>query len=298
MPSAVSKAGFLVLDKPADLTSRAAVDHAELWFPSMKLGHAGTLDPAATGVLVIGVGSPATRLLECVQEQEKVYQSTFVLGATSITDDAEGTLTPRTVTQLPTPEELAQQLQRLVGTISQTPPAYSAALVAGTRAYELARQGKEVALPPRPVVIYALVLRRYTYPELDVEIRCGKGTYVRSIARDLGEALQTGAYVKTLRRTRIGPFTLVDAVPWTASQSEAQAAMLPLLKAISGFAQANLTDDECRRICLGQGIAWKTEEKVAAGEVALLDSKNEVIGLGDYDPTKHLLRPMKIFRRP
>src|SRR5262245_9325941 len=104
MPSLGPTSGFLVLDKPPGLTSRAAVDHAQRWFPRAKLGHAGTLDPAATGVLVIGVGSPATRLLEYVQEQEKVYQSTFVLGATSTTDDAEGTVTPRTIERLPTQE--------------------------------------------------------------------------------------------------------------------------------------------------------------------------------------------------
>jgi tRNA pseudouridine55 synthase len=298
MPSIASTSGFLVLDKPFGLTSRAAVDHAQRWFPRSKLGHAGTLDPAATGVLVIGVGSSATRLLEYVQEQEKVYESTFVLGAGSTTDDAEGTITPCTVGRLPTEEDVTTQLRRFVGRISQAPPAYSAALVDGTRAYELARQGKAVSLTPRSVTVYAITLQRYDYPELDVEIRCGKGTYVRSIARDLGNALQTGGYVKTLRRTRIGPFTLTDAVPWAATTAEAQAALLPLFKAVSGFPHANLSDDETRRICLGQTMAWSPGEKIAAGQVVLLDSKQELIGLGEYEPTKRRLSPIKIFKKP
>lgn len=298
MPGSVSTSGFIVLDKPRDLTSRAAVDRAERWFPGMKLGHAGTLDPVATGVLVIGVGSPATRLLECIQEQEKVYEATFVLGATSTTDDAEGTISPQVIGQIPLEEEVARQLQRFIGTISQVPPAYSAALIDGTRAYELARKGKPVILPARSVVIYAVTEQRYAYPEVDVEIRCGKGTYVRSIARDLGESLQTGAYVKTLRRTRTGPFTLADALAWTATGAEAQRSLLPLLKAVSGFTQASLTDDECRRIGLGQSIAWKTGEKTPSSQIALLDANKELIGLGEYDLTHQRLKPIKVFRKP
>jgi tRNA pseudouridine55 synthase len=168
-------------------------------------------------------------------------------------------------------------------------------LVDGTRAYELARQGKSVVLASRSVVIYSIELQRYTYPELDVEIRCGKGTYVRSIARDLGESLGTGAYVKALRRTRIGSFTLADATPWEAAP---QVALHPCLKAVSGLVQTTLNDDEIRRICLGQSITWKAREEGFGSQAALLDSMKELIGLGEYDPFHQRLRPIKVFRKP
>jgi tRNA pseudouridine55 synthase len=283
--SSPSPSGFLVLDKPPGITSRDAVDHAQKWFPKARLGHAGTLDPAATGVLVIGVGPTATRLIEYIQQQEKVYQSTFALGAISTTDDGDGTLTPLDVAAPPPRSEVETSLQRFVGTIHQTPPAFSAALVQGQRAYTRARRGEDVTLSARPVTVHRLDLLRYEYPELDVEITCGKGTYIRSIARDLGAAVKTGAYVACLRRTRIGRFTVDQAVPWDADTEAAWTALHPLLAGLPTFPRVEVTQDELARLRQGQWLRGERPSLPAAGELALL-AEETLVGLGTYDAAK------------
>src|SRR5436305_9522235 len=165
--------GLLVLVKPGGLTSRDAVDRALRWFPrGTRVGHTGTLDPLATGVLVLCVGV-ATRLTEYVQRMEKVYHAGLLLGARSETDDADGVIKSVHVAQPPDPATVTGQLQGFIGEIEQVPPAFSAAKVIGRRAYDLARQGQEVALEPRRVRIDAIDLIAYAYPRLELEIRCG-----------------------------------------------------------------------------------------------------------------------------
>jgi len=288
--------GFLVLDKPSGITSRDAVDHAQHWFPKVRLGHAGTLDPAATGVLVLGVGPAATRLIEYVQQQEKVYRSTFVLGATSTTDDGDGNVTPQPLAIPPDQVAVETALRQFVGRFSQTPPAYSAALVQGQRAYSKARRGEEVVLAPRPVEVYRIDLLRYDYPQLDVEILCGKGTYIRSIARDLGAALQTGGYVSQLRRTRVGGFTMELVVPWDAASDEALARVQPLLSAVAGLPRVIATGEEVARLRLGQ---WLRGERSIenTGHVAILCG-GALVGIGAYDPAQRVLRPTKMLQAP
>jgi tRNA pseudouridine55 synthase len=284
---------FAVLDKPAGLTSRDAVDHAQTWFPRTKLGHAGTLDPAATGVLVVAVGPTATRLIEYVQRQDKVYRTTFHLGATSTTDDADGEIarydSPR---DPPSRDQVECTLRQFLGTIEQVPPAYSAAKVQGVRAYTKARRGEEVALAPRPVTIHRIDVLRYDYPELDLEITCGKGTYIRSLARDLGQRLGIGGYVSTLRRTRTGPFTLDHAIPWDTSPDQARSHMLPLLMAITDLPRLELTAAELTR--LRQGQVLPIIQPLPHGDVALL-FENSLAGLATYDPARRLLRALKMF---
>src|SRR5262249_45363855 len=158
-----------------------------------RLGHTGTLDPLATGVLVLCVGS-ATRLADYVQRMSKTYRSLFRLGARSDTDDADGAVTPVAGAAAPEPAALEACLRQFVGTIEQVPPAYSAAKVTGQRAYDLARRGREVSLQARAVQVHGIEVLRYDYPELEVEVRCGKGTYIRALARDLGARLGCGAY--------------------------------------------------------------------------------------------------------
>src|SRR5262245_17587642 len=190
--------GLLVLDKPAGLTSRDAVDRAQRWLPrGVKVGHAGTLDPLATGVLVLCLGS-ATRLVEYVQRMGKTYRSVFRLGGTSDSDDADGAITPVEGAKDPGRDAVAAALAAFVGQLTQVPPAYSAAKVAGRRSYDLARGGESVDLKPRTVEVYGIDLLRYAWPEAEVEVRCGKGTYIRSLARDLGRQLGCGGYVQTL----------------------------------------------------------------------------------------------------
>jgi tRNA pseudouridine55 synthase len=287
-------AAFLILDKPSGITSRDAVDHAQRWFPKAKLGHAGTLDPLATGVLVLGIGGTATRLIEYIQQQEKMYRSTFILGATSTTDDADGIVTAGEVPSVPDDDAVHSALQQFVGTISQTPPAYSAARVQGQRAYTKARRGEVIHLAPRPVLVHQIDLLRYEYPEIDVELRCGKGTYIRSIARDLGIVLKTGGYVGRLRRTRIGAFRVEDAVAWDASPTDAQAALHPLLTAVPTLPQFQLNEEELTRLRQGQVVRSENETVHESGEVALLFN-HKLVGIGHYDPAVGQLRPTKMF---
>ncbi|HJZ54556.1 MAG TPA: tRNA pseudouridine(55) synthase TruB, partial [Gemmataceae bacterium] len=184
--------GLLVIDKPGGMTSRDVVNRVQKWFPrKTKIGHTGTLDPLATGVLVVCVGA-ATRLADFVQGMGKTYASRFRLGTTSTTDDADGEVTANPAAVPPSCEQIDAAIPAFLGNIEQVPPAFSALKVAGERAHDLARQGKDVALAARTVRIGAIRVLGYEWPWLDVEIDCGKGTYIRSIARDLGTKLGCG----------------------------------------------------------------------------------------------------------
>jgi tRNA pseudouridine55 synthase len=199
--------GIIVLDKPAGISSARAVDAVKRLLPrGTKIGHAGTLDPFATGVLVLLVGR-STRECESLMSQPKAYDATVKLGATTETLDPES---PE-VTYVPQ-EQVQRALAQFRGTIMQRPPAFSAMKVDGRRAYDLSRSGKPPVLEPRRVTIYSIELTRYDWPFVDLAIDCGRGTYIRSIARDLGEVLGVGGYVTQLRRTRVGAFDLANSV--------------------------------------------------------------------------------------
>jgi len=278
--------GLLVLDKTAGMTSRDAVNKAQRWLPrKAKVGHTGTLDPLATGVLVLCLGR-ATRLAEYVQRMPKEYASAFVLGATSDSDDADGTVTMTPDAADPGEAAVRDGLARLIGTLSQVPPAYSAAHVDGRRAYDLARRGEEVKLDARAVDVYSIDVTRYVWPVLDVVVRCGKGTYIRSLARDLGAALGVGGYVTALRRTRVGPFTVDLAPPADATAEEALARVLPPELALAGLTRVELSADALRRLRQGQAVACD-----AVGECAVYDGARAVaIAEGDGAG----LRPVKV----
>ena len=247
--------GLLVVDKPAGCTSRNVVDRALRWFPRRtRLGHTGTLDPLATGVLVLCAGV-ATRLAEYVQRMDKVYRAGILLGACSDTDDLEGTLTTSVIGQPPERETVGRCLQEFVGEIEQVPPEYSAAKVIGRRAYDLARRGEEVALEPRRVHIYSIDLLDYSFPRLEVEVRCGRGTYIRSLARDLGTRLGCGALIEALRRTRVGPFIVEDALGLDADAGTAQSRLQPLSAAVADLARVTLGPGEINRLRLWPGCA-------------------------------------------
>ncbi len=286
--------GLVVLDKPAGITSRDAVDRALRWFGRRtKIGHTGTLDPFATGVLVLCLGQ-ATRLTEYVQGMSKTYRSVFVLGATSDTDDVEGTLTPTPPAAAPGREAVLAALASLVGTIEQVPPAYSAAKVAGRRAYDLARQGEEVSLRPRLVQVYAIDLLRYDYPEVEVEVRCGKGTYIRSLARDAGRALGCGAYVRQLRRTHVGPFAAEAAVSLEADSDTARAGLLPPGLALAELPRVVVSRDEAGRLRHGQSIGVPAGLAAQAGEVGVFDEAGGVVAVAQVDAARGELRPVKV----
>lgn len=211
-----SPSGFLVLDKPAGISSARALNAVKFRLPrGMKVGHAGTLDPFATGVLVVLVGR-ATKQCERVMGLPKGYEATLKLGATTATLDPES---PEVITegaQPPSAPAIERVLGRFVGDVVQVPPAFSAVKVSGRRAYELARGGSDVQVPPRSVRVDKLRLISYDWPTLQVELLCGRGFYVRSLARDIGTVLGTGAYLTALRRTVVGPFQVEAAAQFNA----------------------------------------------------------------------------------
>jgi tRNA pseudouridine55 synthase len=280
--------GFLVLDKPQGITSRDALDRAAKWFPrKTKIGHAGTLDPLATGVLVLAIGQ-ATRLIEYVQAMSKVYRTRITLGATSDTDDADGTITAD-LSVLPIDESTVRDaLRKFIGVIEQTPPAYSAARVQGKRAYDLARRGDDLTLAPRNVRIDRIDLCSFAWPHLELEVHCGKGTYIRSIARDLGNALGVGGYVAELRRLRIGSFKVEDAVSLDADASAAQSRLHPMTAAVGELQTVTVTADEIRRLRTGMSIPMDGE-----GKYAVLDEAGRLVAVGEVKNS--LFQPVKVF---
>lgn len=204
--------GVLNLDKPPGLTSARVVGAVKRLLPrGVKIGHAGTLDPFATGVLLLLVGR-ATKQCEALMGQPKQYLATIRLGATTPTDDLDSPTTPTPDAIMPSIDRLQAELAKFVGEIQQRPPAFSALWIAGRRAYDLAREGEKVELQPRTVRIDAVELVTYQPPDVQVRIDCGKGTYIRAIARDLGQVLGTGGYLTALRRTRVGRFHVDQAV--------------------------------------------------------------------------------------
>lgn len=208
--------GLLLLDKPQGWTSFDVVAKVRGVIQrevghKVKVGHSGTLDPAATGLLVLAIGR-ATKQLQGLTKLDKTYQAELTLGVTSTTDDSEGEQTPVRDASQPSEEQVQAVLRDLIGAIKQTPPAFSAIKIDGKRAYKLARAGKEVKLEPRVVTIHEITAVNYAYPRLSFEVSVSSGTYIRSLARDIGNALGTGAYLSGLRRTKIDSFDVADAI--------------------------------------------------------------------------------------
>ncbi len=205
--------GILVVDKPVGMTSHDVVQAVRNGTGIRRAGHTGTLDPRASGVLVILIG-PAVRLSEYVSASDKRYQAIIRLGAATDTYDAEGKFTRSSTTPIDiTEDQFETELKKFVGEIQQVPPPYSAVKVKGRKAYEMARNGEEVDLEPRLIQVYHLEVLEWAPPEVVVDVHCSSGTYVRSLANDLGDALGYGAYLVGLRRTKSGRFSLRDAVP-------------------------------------------------------------------------------------
>ena len=242
-----------------------------------KVGHAGTLDPLATGVLVVCVGS-ATRLTEYVQRMPKRYVGTFLLGRSSPTEDTDGTVTLLPDPPVPAPAEIEAAAEKLVGRLLQRPPAFSALKVAGRRSYDLARRGDAVELKPRQIEVYALKVTRYEYPELVLEIECSGGTYVRSLGRDLAESLGTAAVMSALVRTTIGPWSVETAAdPRTLTAENWQARLDPLRKAVSALPVRELTSAEDARV--RRGLYIPVTAAVEGQEIAAVDSNGQLVAI-------------------
>jgi len=247
--------GIVVVDKPTGLTSHDVVARLRRLAGTRRVGHAGTLDPMATGVLVVGIGQ-ATRLLGHLALTDKDYDATIRLGASTTTDDAEGEITAEAegeaLTEI-TDAAIAAAITDLTGDIEQVPSAVSAIKVDGVRAYKRARAGETVELAPRRVHIAAFDVLARRGADLDVHVSCSTGTYIRALARDLGAALGVGAHLTALRRTRVGGFTIEKAR--TLSQLEEHLDVVPLSAAVAAaFPRVDVTADEARRIGLGQRL--------------------------------------------
>jgi tRNA pseudouridine55 synthase len=210
--------GWVVLDKPVGMTSTHAVSRLKRIFNAKKAGHAGTLDPLASGILPIAFGE-ATKTVPFVQDGEKAYRFTIKFGIETDSDDSDGAVT-KTSDLRPTSDAILAALPGFIGEIMQKPPSFSAIKDNGERAYDMARDGEHVDLAARPVVIHSLLMVEYSPEHAVLEAQCGKGTYVRAIARDLGRMLGCLGHVTALRRTRVGPFLEMDSTPLAALEAE------------------------------------------------------------------------------
>jgi tRNA pseudouridine55 synthase len=284
--------GLLNIRKPYDVTSRDVVNHVQRLVRPARAGHAGTLDPLATGVLVVCVGT-ATRLIEFVQELPKSYSATFLLGRESETEDVEAPVTVLDDPPVPTRAELDAVLARFTGEILQRPPASSALKVQGRRAYALARRGQPVSLPPRPVTIRRLTILEYDYPAIRLSIECGSGTYIRSLGRDIAEALGTAAVMSALERTAIGPFTLGEACPLAELTGETLAVrLLPAIAAVQHFPRLTVGPTQVEEIAHGRTLPGTLP--AGARYAAAVDQQGALVALLRPVPDG-LLRPHRNF---
>ncbi len=275
--------GFLVINKPKGISSRAALNGVSRQLGKdsrgkrIRIGHAGTLDPMATGVLVSCIG-PATRLVSYVQNMPKKYIADFRLGFISDTEDVEGELIPVADPPAISRAEMQAVLPSFLGTISQLPPKFSALKINGKRAYQLAREGKDVKLAARPVEIIELRLASFSYPDFRLEIACGSGTYVRSLGRDIGVALGTGAVMTDLHRSSIGIFdeslALESAEP---SYEQCVKQMIPPLQGVAQLPTATLNPAEISGLNNGTPVSLPSRTEIK--EIAAIDEQNRLLAI-------------------
>ncbi len=293
-PSAESNlvSGVLVVDKPVGLTSHDVVQIIRRGTGIRRAGHTGTLDPRASGVLVVLIG-PAVRLSEFVSAEDKRYQATIRLGSSTDTFDAEGVVTEPEVDVDVSREQFTELLTEFVGEIEQTPPAYSAVRVNGQRAYDMARRGEEFELTPRIIHVHSLELLEWALPEVVVDVHCSSGTYIRSLANDIGEKLGTGAHLVGLRRSRSGRFTLRDAVSLRRLREAFETGtwaqhLIPAAEALADWPAVELDADMLEKVRNGHRIPAKegdTGLARAVSEQGDLVAVVEVDG-GEWQPRK------------
>lgn len=286
--------GWVVLDKPVGMTSTHAVSVVKRAFSAKKAGHAGTLDPLASGLLPIALGE-ATKTVPFVMDGRKAYQFTVAWGSQTETDDTEGRVIATSELR-PQEDAIAALLPRFTGTILQTPPKYSAIKIAGERAYDLARDGEEVVLEPRPVEIDALSIVSHDGATTTFEAECGKGTYVRAIARDLGVALGCLGHVAHLRRTRVGPFAVTDATTvetLRSSQEEAEGALRPVAAALELIPEIVVHRDAALRLKRGQSALLRGRDAPIEAEAVYATSGGVLIATGSISNGE--LVPHRVF---
>lgn len=296
--------GILNVDKARGLSSHQVVNLVRKGSGVAKVGHAGTLDPLATGVLVVLLGQ-AVRVSEYVMELRKAYRSEIVLGVATTTYDAEGEVTSASPVNV-TEEQIREALGRFVGEIEQTPPPFSAAKVGGERAYRLARRGQTVTIASRPAMVHRIELLRFEPPEIEIEVECGKGTYIRSIAHDLGIALGCGAHVSSLTRTRVGPFDIDSAIGVGNLESSLAdgtwtGALQPTDLGLAHLPALTIQIEDEQDLRHGQGV--EIEEPCLAPAFPLAPGlqvrgyaeDGSLIGIIKYDAEANCWRPRKVF---
>jgi tRNA pseudouridine55 synthase len=250
--------GVLLLDKPRGISSNAALQRAKRLYRAEKAGHTGTLDPLATGLLPVCFGE-ATKFANLLLDADKTYLATLRLGSSTSTGDAEGEIV-RERPVAATRSEVEQVLRRFLGRIPQIPPRHSALKRDGRKFYEYARQGIEIERLPREIDIRDIALLAWRSPEIEVRVRCGKGTYIRALAEDIGETLGCGAHLSALTRTGVGPFAIADAVGLDAleglSERKRDELLLPVDAMVDPLQRVDLAEADARRLTYGQALAW------------------------------------------
>ncbi|GGD17913.1 tRNA pseudouridine(55) synthase TruB [Nocardioides daphniae] len=290
MSSSTPVSGLVVVDKPGGITSHGVVSRVRRLAGTRKVGHAGTLDPMATGVLVLGTNR-ATRLLGHLMLTRKAYDATIVLGVSTTTDDAEGEVTATTSAAHVTEEQVREALLAFVGDIEQVPTAVSAIKVDGKRAYARVRDGEEVVLKARPVTIDAIDVHRVQTlgdtVEVDVSVRCSSGTYIRAIARDLGAVLAVGGHLSALRRTAVGGFDL--SLARTLEQLEESFEVVPIEDAARAtFPVVELDAEQAADVRYGRRLALELAEITA-----VFAPDGEFLAL--YEPAGDVAKPLAVF---
>ncbi len=285
--------GLLIVNKPVGPTSHDVVYKIRKWSGERRVGHTGTLDPLASGVLIICLGT-ATRISEYILHTDKRYTAVIRLGQTTATYDSQSRVLVQRAVNL-SADHIAATLTKFKGVIQQTPPSYSALQIQGRRAYDMARQGEEVDLKPRTVTVYSLNIVSWKSPDLTLDIACSSGTYIRSIAHDLGQALDCGGHIVSLIRTATGPFTLADAIPLNDLQTLKPNQFVRLLRptdqALLDWPEVRLDAEGANRIQHGNPVPLTPG---ATGLGRAYDPRGRLVALVEADPANNEWKPKKV----
>ncbi len=291
--------GILLIDKPGLLSSNTVLQRVKSLLNARKAGHMGCLDPLATGMLPLCFGE-ATKFAQSGLDADKCYAVTACFGMTTTTGDSQGEVMQTVSDRLVSVEDVLQQLPKFEGDSLQIPPMYSALKYQGKKLYELARAGKEVPRPPRPITIHQFTMSRFEYPQAEFIVSCSKGTYIRTLIEDLGAALGVGAHVTQLRRLYTAGFesqrmfTLEECENF--SSEELSNCLLPMDILLEHFPILTLSEYDLQRLYLGQPIIL--DENIAEGCVRLYDENANFQGLAEWDPLTTVLKPKRLLANP
>ncbi len=289
--------GILIIHKQPGMTSHDVVQTARRILKEKRIGHTGTLDPMATGVLVLCVGK-ATRIAQYLEAEEKEYQAIMRLGQTTDTLDADGRILETRTYAPPDRAQVLKALEGFTGQIMQQPPVYSALKVAGVPSYKLARQGKAAPLKPRAVTIFSIELLSFEDPLLCLAVRCSKGVYIRTLCADLGDVLLAGAHLTSLVRTRSGRFTLdhavtLDRLAELAAAGTLDQVLVSMDTALADFPLVTMNDADAGRILHGNRVPWQGEFQTVASLVRIHDALGRLLALGK--PVQGEIKPEIVF---